>query len=379
MIDKNNLRVCVSTYPIGEDNLQLGPMLCQTLGDLGFATAIVNNGDPAALKSDILLIVGGGSRIGGFTKLLSNCGRNRPLTIFWLIEPLPPQQLSERSLQIGLKLMNCDWQKLRSPWPKLIRTCLPFHHEIQKAARWMLNRKIKKQALADNCPGYSEINTQKSYILMRSFELIKRNFEQELMDYTFTTTIPRMQTLKTIGIDAGFVPLGYHPRWGGKLSLERDIDVLFLGFLKSKRRRSILKDLDKKLSAKGIKLQIISKECFGEQRAALLNRAKIVLDIPNIPWEMAGMRFLMCLSCGALVISEYVDETAPYKPGVHFVRAKPEELPDAICHYLKNENQRQAIVDSAYKFITQELTLKNSLIKIMETCCANTAVQTCSK
>jgi spore maturation protein CgeB len=85
---------------------------------------------------------------------------------------------------------------------------------------------------------------------------------------------------------------------------------------------------------------------------------------------------LMSISCGAMVISEYAEDTAPYKPGVHFVQAKAEELTDVICHYIKNENQRQTIADCAYKFITQELTLENSLMKIMETCCANTVVQT---
>jgi hypothetical protein len=284
--------------------------------------------------------------------------------------------LSERGRQIGLKLLNCDWRKLPPPWAKLTRTGLPLHHEMQKAARWLLNQKIKNQALADNCPGYSEISTQKSYILMKSLEWTRRNFEQGLIDYVFTTTVQRAQTLKNIGIDAETVPIGYHPCWGQKLSLERDIDVLSIGTLKIKRRRLILKDLDKKLSAKGIKLQIINKGCYGEQRTTLLNRTRIVLDIPNIPWEMAGMRLLMSISCGALVVSEYVEDTTPYKPGVHFVQAKAAELPDVICHYLENENQRQAIADSAYKFITQELTLKNSLLKIMETCCANTTVQT---
>jgi hypothetical protein len=376
MADKNNLRVCVSAYPIREDNLQLGPMLCQTLGDLGFSSVLVDNGSPAALESDILLLVGDGTHFDGFTNLLRNCGRNRPSTIFWLIDPLPPPQLSERGRQIGLKLLNCDWQKLPPPWSKLTRAGLPLHHEMQKVARWLLNQKIKKQALADNCHGYSEISTQKSYILMKSFEWTKRNVEQGFIDYVFASTIPRTQTLKKIGINARFVPVGYHPCWGRKLSLDRDIDVLSIGSLKIKRRRSMLKDLDKKLSAKGIKLQIIDKGCYGEQRTALLNRTRIVLDIPNIPWEMAGMRLLMSISCGALVVSEYVEETAPYKPGIHFVRAKPAELPDTICHYLKHDDQRQTIVDSSYKFVTQELTMKNSLLKIMETCCANTAVQT---
>jgi hypothetical protein len=374
MIYKNNPCVCVSANPIGKDFLQVGPTLCQTLSDLGFSSFLVDNGSPAALESDILLLAGDGTCSDSFTKLLSDCGRNRPLTIYWLINPLPPPQLSERGRQIGLKLLNCDWRKLPPPWAKLVRAGLPLHHEMQKAARWMLNCKIKKEALANKCPGYTNISTHQTYILMSSLEWTRKNVENGLIDYVFASTIQRTQTLKKVGIDAEFVPVGYHHSWGKKLSLERDIDVLFIGSFKSKRRRSMLKDLDKKLSAKGIKLQIINKGCYGEQRTALLNRAKIVLDLPKHTWEMPGMRLLMSISCGAMVVSEYVEETAPYKPGVHFVRAKYSELPDAICHYIEHEDQRQAIVDSSYKFVTQELTMENSLLQIMETCCANTAV-----
>ena len=378
MTDNNYPRVCVSAYQKigGEDVLQIGPTIRQTLSDLGFPSTLAYDGDPAALKSDILLIVGDGNCSEEFAKLLRNRGPDRPLTVFWLINPLPPPQLSERGLQISLKLLNCDWRKLPPPWAKLIRAGLPLHHEMQKAARWMLNRKIKKQALADNCPGYTEISTNQTYVLMSSLEWARKNVEQRLIDYVFASTIPRTQTLKKIGIDAKFVPVGYHRSWGKKLSLERDIDVLFIGSFKSKRRRSMLENLDKKLSAKGIKLQIVNKGCYGEQRTTLLNRAKIVLDLPKHTWEMPGMRFLMSISCGAMVVSEYVEDTTPYKPGVHFVRAKYPELSDAICHYIEHEDQRQAIADSAYKFVTQELTMKNSLLQIMETCCANTTVQT---
>jgi hypothetical protein len=381
MIDKNNLRVCVSAYQKigGEDVLKFGSAICQTLSDLGFSSALVNDGDPAALKSDILLLVGDGINSEGFAKLLSNCGPVKPLTAFWLVNPVPPPQLSERGRQIGLKLLNCDWRKLSPPWSKFVRSCVPFHHEMQKAARWRLNCIFKKEALAADCPGYAEISASQTYIMMSSLEWTRKIFERELLDYVFASTIPRVKTLKNNGIDAEFVPVGYHHSWGEKLSLERDIDVLFIGSFKSKRRRSMLKDLDKKLSAKGIKLQIVNKGCYGKERTILLNRTKIVIDLPKHTWEMPGMRLLMSISCGAMVISEYTEDTAPYKHGVHFVQAKTKELPDVICHYIKNENQRQPIVDSAYKFVTQELTLKKSLLRIMETCCANTTVQTCSK
>jgi len=370
----NGTNICVS-IPGGKFTpLNLGQMLHQTLADLGYAPVLVEDGNPVALESDVLLLVGNGRCFNGYAKLLSNCDRTRPLTILWLIDPLPPPHQSERGRQIGLKLAKCNWQRIPYPLAKMVISCLPFHHEIQKIARWMLNNKIKKDAVVNNCPEYTDIGTNQSFVLMSCLEWSKRNFEQGWIDYVFTTTIQRKQILETIGINAKIVPIGYHPSWGRKLSVERDIDVLFLGDLKSKRRRSILQDVEEKLSAKGINLVKINCGCYGEQRTALLNRAKIVLDIPRIPWEMPSMRPLMSTSCGALLICEYVENTSPYIPGVHFVQAKASELSNAICYYLEHEDQRKAIVDSAYKFFTEELTLRNSISKIMQTCNINQTV-----
>lgn len=180
--------------------------------------------------------------------------------------------------------------------------------------------------------------------------------------------------MEKVGIDARIAPIGYHPDWDRKLSIKRDIDVLFIGALRSKRRRSILENIEEKLSTKGINLIRADYGCYTEQRTTLLNCAKIVLDVSRIPWEMSGMRFLISISCGALVICEHAEDTAPYKAGIPFVQVKVPELPNMICHYLEHEDERQAIVDSAYKFVTEKLTLKDSLLQIFGTCYANTAI-----
>jgi len=371
----NGTNICVSTPDGKFTPLNLGQTLCQSLADLGYSPFTAEDGSPAALDADVLLLVGEGRCFDGYAKLLGNRDV-RPLTVLWLIDPLPPPTISKHGLEIGFKLAKCNWRRISSPSMKTFVSCLPFHHQLQKSARWMLNRKIKKDAAVNNCLKYADIGTNQSFVLMSCLEWSKRNFEQGWIDYVFTSTVQRKQTLETVGIDAKLVPIGYHLSWGRKLALERDIDVLFLGDLKSKRRRSILQDVEKKLSARGAKLVKIHSGCYGEQRTTLLNRAKIVLNIPRIPWEIAGIRFLMSISCGALVVSEYVKDTAPYKPGVHFVQAESTQLPDVISYYLEHNDERQAIADSAYKFVTQELTLKNSMLQILESCCANTAVQT---
>lgn len=373
----NVSRVCVGISSIKKDIFQFGPMLCQTLSDLGFSPVLAENGDPAALKADVLLLTGTSTGFDGYAKLLSNSNRSRPLTVLWWLEPLPPPQLSERGRRLGFKLAKCAWRKL-PPWTKFVKYLLPFRNDILKAVRLVLTWQIKKDAIVNNCPRCSQITVDQLYNMMEVLEWIKRNFERGWIDHVFTSTIQRKQTLKAIGIDAGLVPVGYHPSMGQKLSLKRDIDVIFIGILKKYRRSSILKDVENKLSSKNINVLKITSEYNDEQRTVLLNRAKIIIDIPKFPWETAGTRFLMSMRCGALVVSECAEDTAPYKPGVHFVRAKTSELAEAICYYLEHQDQRQKIVDSAYAFVTNELTMKNSLLQIMETCCANTTVQTSS-
>jgi len=85
------------------------------------------------------------------------------------------------------------------------------------------------------------------------------------------------------------------------------------------------------------------------------------------PWQVAGLRFLVSMACGALVISETIENPAPYKPGIHFVQAKVSDMPDVIEYYSKHPKERQAIVGTAYRYVTQELTMKNSIKRILQT------------
>ncbi len=269
----NGSRVCVGIPSIKKDIFHFGPMLCQTLSNLGFSPVLAENGDPSALKADVLLLAGISTDFDGYAKLLSNSNRPRPLTILWWLEPLPPPQLSERGHQLGFKLAKCTWRKL-PPWIKFAKSILPFRNDILKAIRLMLTIQIKKDAIANNCLQCSHITVEQFYKMMEVLEWIKINFELGWIDYVFTSTIQRKQTLKAIGIDAGLVPVGYHPSMGQKLSLKRDIDVIFIGILKKYRRSAILKNIENKLSSKNISVLKITSEYNEEQRTTLLNRAK---------------------------------------------------------------------------------------------------------
>ena len=226
-------------------------------------------------------------------------------------------------------------------------------------------------------PGrFKNVDSSELFSVMAPYAWIKRHLNEGWIDHIVAGTMPRLKFLISRGIEAKFVPLGYHCRWGENLNLRRDIDVLFFGTTRCEHRRNVLYAVQKELASRKIDLKIVNRNCFGAERTELLNRARIVLDIPRVPWDRGGMRFLMGMSCGALMVSESLDDTAPYKAGVHFVQSRVTELPDLVCYYLSHDSQRKAIVSSAYQFVTEELTLGKMISQILGECDADKAVST---
>ena len=68
---------------------------------------------------------------------------------------------------------------------------------------------------------------------------------------------------------------------------DRDIDVLFFDQVSS-RRRWPLNKIDAALRQAGYKLKVIERDCYGDDRTAILNRSKIDLSLHKFPWEFAG-------------------------------------------------------------------------------------------
>jgi len=157
------------------------------------------------------------------------------------------------------------------------------------------------------------------------------------------------------------VPLGYDPGYGRDLGLRRDLDALFLGEQRIPRRRHVLAGLRKQgvnLTTRG---DWSDPALWGDRRTELLNRSKVVLNIQRFPSEFSGLRFVLGMANGALVVSEPVYDAHPFVAGRHFVSASVEEMPAVIRHYLEHEDERRRIADEAYTFVTRQLTMERSV------------------
>jgi hypothetical protein len=186
-------------------------------------------------------------------------------------------------------------------------------------------------------------------------------WDQGLFDNIFVSLRPRAAFLGELNIPSTFVPIGYTPTLGRSAGKGvRDIDVLFFGHVSS-RRRSLLHKIDAALRKAGYALKVIERDCYGDDRTAILNRSKIVLNLHKFPWEFAGQRLLMAMSCGALVVSEWAPDTTPYSHGEHLFVARLEELSEVLVTMLRDQSRREAIAETGYQFATMQLRVERVL------------------
>jgi hypothetical protein len=169
------------------------------------------------------------------------------------------------------------------------------------------------------------------------------------------------------GVDADFVPVGYHEDDGQLLGITRDIDVLFLGDARIPRRRQLLRQLH----SDGIDVVTLGSNSaatgyWGNTRTELLNRTKILLNISRLPGHLPDYRLIVGMANGALVVSEPLHLPAPYVPGEHYVEASAERMAETIRRYLSDEEACARITSMAHRFMTKGLTLEGSFQQLID-------------
>lgn len=175
--------------------------------------------------------------------------------------------------------------------------------------------------------------------------------------------------LARTGLPASLAYFGVYPCWGADLGLDRDIDVLWVGKVGTDRRQKLLEQVRSALAQRGITMVVVDgvehPYVFGEARTALLNRAKVVLNLLRQPWDNHSLRFFLAAANRAMVISEPTLPHLPYQNGVHVVYAGLRELPDVMTHYCRAEAERQRIADEMHRYTFAELTVAKGLSNVL--------------
>jgi hypothetical protein len=320
------------------------------------------------LDADVLLMIGDCLDFENYASLLRRHRKQRPVSIFWLLDSLPPVELNPRAtkiisrMQIYNRTMAVTHTKLK---PVLSLIPRPIRHKFGLAACSRLLNGIDEQIADVAPPEMLEMDINSRYEIYGRAEWFQRHSVDGSIDHVFVNTMSKMTYLNSIGVHSTFVPLGYHPSHGQDLGMERDVDVLFLGEVEYGRRRDLLDSTVARLRSRGIEVRTVTGNCYGRDREELFSRTKVILNIPRFPWDIPTIRFFMGMGCGALMVSERMWSCAPFDDTRHFVQANASDLPDVITHYVKNEKDRLALSKAAHDYVTRDLTMENQVLRIL--------------
>jgi hypothetical protein len=346
--------------------VELGVAVCRCLQQLGHSSKLVFDGEISGLEADFLLLLINLGNFPGYSDQLRRRVSRRPVVVLWQMDPLPPVELDAEVERIGLTAFR--WKKVfhlnRSAasmprWKKLL-TLIRLREWAFKQCSAPGYRRAWRRML--DTPGLrGDFDWQQVRGVMKAWAYIREAHEDKWVDFFVASTQQRQRFFAKHGIVSDFVPVGAYAETGRDLGTPRDIPVVFLGTAKHGRRAAILDELGRSLRQRGIRFQRIESGCYGEERTALLNRTRILVNLHQYPWSPAWIRFLMAATCGALVVSEPTEDDRPFVAGLHYVAATPEEMPDTIARLSNDEENRARLARAASALCQTELTLLNAV------------------
>lgn len=280
--------------------------------------------------------------------MLEAAGRRGIPRILWQLETLPPPDLPQ---SIFVKF-------LLERGPQRSTSLRRFFEKIayQRLAKQCQDRPWNTDRLFE---------PRRFSLPFREARKLIAMWQDQLVDEIIVSLGSRQEFLAKHDVPTKFMPFGYHTSIGRPFNgVTRDLDVIFIGS-KSPKRAALLQQIEQGLAKHGRSLSIVDKNCYGEERTHLLNRAKILLFLRNYPWEMPRLRMIMAMACKATIVAECSTDTLPFVPGEHFVSAQPSALTDVLLNELENDQARQAIHENAYTFINEKLRLDRLLDEIL--------------
>lgn len=171
-----------------------------------------------------------------------------------------------------------------------------------------------------------------------------------------------------IGVEARVVPYGYHAALAGPIvptAGPRDIAVLSLGrdVRARTRRASVLARVMRDLGP-GIEVASVDRDLYGAERAALLARSRIVLEVRRVPASNSTVRYLLATAAGAALVAEPGDAW-PLEADVHLVEARADRLADAVRELLDDEPHRCRLVSAGQELLGGRLSMRRSVRDVL--------------
>jgi hypothetical protein len=179
------------------------------------------------------------------------------------------------------------------------------------------------------------------------------------------------------GVAAEHLQLGHCRRWDRfDAAAERDIDVVFIGRLTTRRERALATYADT-FERLRVHIQLghthrpglpgASDFSTEEAKRELLGRAKVLLNIhadeePYFEW----LRVAEAISAGCVVVSEHSSDIAPLRFGEHLLTGGIDRL-GLLCAWLaESSGERERLATAAHTLLRDELPLARAATTLAE-------------
>ena len=339
---RNPLRVAVICWKPDDG---IAKVIGDELKNLGYALSFIDPKSTQTVDVDFIFSFGPYGRFLDTPKLYSKLDKsNRPIFIHWNTEGIPD---------------------LRIPWPLV---------------RFLSNIRSKYEYLTE-----SKTSSVGRLLTKWPFSFVKTRFIRYLYvgDYYFaykkgwldvfadSSAVYAQLYNRNNSLPTTTAAWGGTKRWYDKMNLKRDIDVLWIGKRGSVRRSQLIDYVRDELKEHNVNMHVADGEenpfIFGDKRTEYLNRAKITLNVTRTWYDDNYSRFSMAAPNRSLIVSEpLLPHCEAYQEGIHYISAPIEQLSEQILYFLKNDEEREAIVNNAYQLTTQELSFQNQIKKIMD-------------
>jgi hypothetical protein len=321
---------------------QLHETQAETIEQLGYQHKFFRYDEPVPAGTDIVFIQGPYGSLRPFVGSLLRIPREqRPVVIYWFQQSLDLAQSTWVS-DVSTRVFSDIYRQYLAPKP----VGRPLEGLVN---RYFPNRGARLGFLGD----------------------IQALHRLKLLDVLALSSTVYARLLRGIGIDSVVVPRGYHPGYGRRLNLERDLAAVWMGKLRTAKRRQAIHWIREELKKRGLNMQIFdgveNQFIYGEERTQILNRAWFVLNVFfSGPADELSIRFFVAGANGAVVMTERGLNDYPFRPGKQIVECPVEEMPNTIEHYLNHPDQWRAISESMFELIQKKLTLEASIGNLLE-------------
>jgi hypothetical protein len=301
--------------------------------DLGLSARDVRTPEDAVGVGRLLLI----GRPGRYRPLLGPQEARDPVRIVWTGEPLPTVPRDASGAVVA--------GKRASPARRVVR---PIGAALRRAP----------------LPG----RLDRRRVVVTTDRLLHANLGELAMATKagarlVVTSRDRAATLAATGVEAAVVPFGYHERHAGPLTPigagPRDLGLVMLGSRAGHTRRA--RQVAGLLRSEAGRDLTVVEGVWGGERAALLRRTRVVVDVHRIPGNFVGLRLLLTLAAGAALVTEPMTDPWPFVPGVHFLEAPMSDLLDVARGLADDEVERARLVDAGQTLLRDSLTMQASL------------------